>query len=283
MTHITTSLFAALGLTMLLSGCIPAGEPQTEIFNADTENISKIDIDLSTSNLRIKTVEQQDLYMEFETFENGPVLKVREGRSIRIDEETNYPFPITYDRSPLLTLYLPADYDNPLIINTSSGDVDADKLNLSELNIHVSSGDIFIFESNTDDMVLELSSGDVILEDVNTDYLTIKTSSGDAELINVTGEITGRSSSGKVWVEMEELRKDFSYNISSGDFSMNIEESPENADFNLSCSSGDIDLDIQLDNYDSQEDNRIRGSIGDASIDVEVHTSSGDIEIGTGK
>ena len=265
--------------TIVVSSCMPAGDPITETFSTQIEETWTLDIELSSSDLIIIVEDRDDLTMTYETFENGPEIKLREGKTLRVVESNDWPFFISFDQSPRLTLYLPIDFNETIKIDTSSGDVDASELLLSQLDIHLSSGDITIDDTQVNDLALDLSSGDVDLTHVVTEFLTIKTSSGDVTLNHIEGEVSGRSSSGDVSVTLADLSNDFAYDLSSGDFDMSILKSPQDMDLNASCSSGDVEVDFDLDDYDRDEDNKIIGRIGPGTYDLDIHTSSGDIEI----
>ncbi len=271
----SATLIALIGL----SGCVPAGDPITESYEASIADTGRIEIDLSTTDLVIQMDDGEDVTIEFLTYDRGPELTVREGKTLRIKEDNDLPFFINFDQSPKLIITVPHDYEDAINIETSSGDVDLTDMMFENLAIQISSGDLFINNLTSENVNLDLSSGDIIIDDAKMENLTIKTSSGDVELIDVQGKVSGRSSSGDVTVEMSTIKDDFSYNLSSGDFQMSLEDGVDNARFDLSCSSGDIDLDFDLDDYDRDEDDKVRGQIGDGDYDVEIDTSSGNIDI----
>lgn len=271
-------LFLLIAL-LSLSACMPSGDPITETYTSPLSQTEKIDIDLSSSDLEIIVEGEDQVTMTYRTYQRGPDLSLKQGKTLVIREENTSPFFIHLNQTPKLILTLPLTYKKNLSITTASGDVDLVSLSLESLSLQLSSGDLNIKELISEDITIDLSSGDVLVEKTSASRITLKSSSGDVDLVDVEGEISGRSSSGDVTLQLTRLEQDLTYDLSSGSFDLQLEEKPENVRFDLSCSSGAIDLAYTLDHYDKEEDSKVQGQIGEPRYTIEVDTSSGDIDI----
>ncbi len=266
-------------LVLILGGCMPPGEPLVIEETVNIADTKRIDIDLSSSDLEVIVENRDDVFIEYLTYENGPDLRVREGASLRISEESDWPFMIGYNRSPRLNVYVPTTFKDELIIETSSGDVDIRDMTLNFLDVNMSSGDFYGEDLKVEEVKINLSSGDVLIETLVADTIDLDSSSGETELYNVEGKIKGHASSGDVIIELETLVDDIDYRLSSGEIFLRFLDSDIDAELDLSCSSGDVRNRLRDVDIDKEDDNLLRGTIGSGKFSIELHTSSGDITV----
>lgn len=128
----------------------------------------------------------------------------------------------------------------------TSGDGKITNIESDNLNVQATSGEIEIENGNIDNLNIETTSGDVNLKDVNSEKIKSHTTSGEIVYNNVsTDEMTSVSTSG-----------DFDGSGIKAEV------------INVTCTSGEVELDI----------------VGKQSeYDYQIHTTSGDIKVGTVK
>lgn len=161
-----------------------------------------------------------------------------------------------------LDLYIPYGYNDAIKASTSSGDITLSGLKLATVSFSA-------------------SSGDVTIADCIVKTLTAATSSGDISARNFSGDVNGKSSSGKIKLHYAQ----FGDNIKAATSSGNIEiQLPDAAEFNLTAntSSGNIAVEFPI-TVSQKTRNSLSGTAGKSQQNIEVSSSSGDIEIKVSK
>jgi len=200
------------------------------------EEIKDINIDASSSDINI--IEYDDakvkvhiygkLYTKNENDENKPVIELINGRlNIKENRKSTMHIGINFNigesfqkKEMQIDVFVPKGYRENMKIESSSGSVKADPLNLKELDINTFSGDIELKDVTADTVSLETSSGNISAGNVQADDIKINTFSGNNDFKSVNAEeVCLESSSGHVslgTVEAEKITGDtFSGNISA--------------------------------------------------------------------
>jgi hypothetical protein len=161
-------------------------------------------------------------------------------------------------------------------------------------NLATSSGDVKI-EKQVGDLEIATSSGEITIKDLNGD-LNSNTSSGDLQVGDLKGALEHRSSSGDVEIDFLDGKVDIEtssgdvegifdlgatsnrINLSSGEAMVDLAPDPS-LELLLTTSSGDIDItDINLDIL-KLSDEVVKGVIASGDGQLEINTSSGDINL----
>jgi len=218
-----------------------------------TEEIKDINIDSFSSDINI--IENDDtkvkihIYGKFYTknknSENNPVieldngtLSIKENRKSTINIGINLNIGELFHRNEMqIDLFVPKGYRENMKIDSSSGSVTADPLNLKELDINTFSGDIELKDVTTENTVsLETSSGHIKAGNIQANDINIKSFSGDNNFKSIkadevyfenssgsvsfgtveTEKITGNTFSGDIIAEREFKAKDVDISTSSG-------------------------------------------------------------------
>ncbi len=176
-----------------------------------------------------------------------------------------------------LDIYIPKEYSGKFEMNTSSGDITGEKMNVKSINIATSSGNINLKNINSDTVTLETSSGDGNIKSVNAGNIKFKSSSGDMTIEDMKGILNAATSSGEISVGYKELNGDIAVVSSSGDVKVYL---PNNSKFNLNAvgASGEIECNFPL-SVVSKGEHRLVGKMGEGNNNIDITTSSGDISI----
>lgn len=266
-------------LMFILGGCAYIGDPLDTEATYEFDRVTKLSVDLSVADLTINISDGDQMILFYRSYEHGPEIKVTEGNFFKIKERSDWPFFFGMNQSPYLELMVPAAFEGDFIISTSSGDVTLRDLMGEDFDIKLSSGDLDLKDIQAKNIEIKLSSGDLYLDDVSAKETHLSISSGDATLTNLKGDLDGKSSSGDVFIDLEELSGDIDYDLSSGDFELLQEDENISASFDLSTSSGRVRLGFDLDKTSKNEDDLVRGRIGKGDYNLSIHASSGDIDI----
>lgn len=219
-----------------------------ESFSA--KDIKNIIIESSSSDINIIEYDDPEvkvhiygkLYTKDNNQKNNQFIKFSDGSlDIRENPKKKY---LVFNFGELINgnkikidLYLPKDYKENIVIDTSSGSIKADNLNLKKLDINTYSGEIALKDVKSDDISLETSSGKISADDIEADDLDIKTYSGNNDCKSITAEkVYFETSSGIISLGTVETKK-ITGDTYSGDI---FAEKLTSDDVNLETSSGKI-------------------------------------------
>ena len=187
-----------------------------------------------------------------------------------------------------VTIALPQEYAIGVEIRATSGDVDVDDVNLSEILVETTSGDVSITldeDKQPASIRLKGSSGDV---DVNasTPRLTINTVSGDVEYYGDCPDISMTTVSGDA--EIDGAMRQVNLKSVSGDIGLRV-ESDTLQNVNCNTTSGDLTIHlpaslrgqvgVRMQTVSGSQHNRYGEAMGSPLAWVSAHSVSGDVTV----
>ena len=150
----------------------------------------------------------------------------------------------------------------------------------NDIRVHASSGDV-VLKNIEGDIDVETSSGEIDAENLEG-IITARASSGDIRILDARGGVQAvRTSSGDVWVELEEIDEaisEMSLQSTSGDISLFV-PSDISADVDIRTSSGRISTDVAITVEGTMGEHELRGTIGGGAIFIKLRATSGDISL----
>ena len=192
--------------------------------------------------------------------------------------ETEYPI-FSWFRRPRINYELWVPEGATLRIIASSGNIDIEGQR-SDVRANASSGDIELadiwgaIDAGT-------SSGSIRVEDSKSDIIA-RSSSGSIRIVEAHGAVESlRTSSGRIYVELEEVDQDaseMSLQSSSGDISLFLPTDID-AEVDIRTDSGRISTDFRITVEGTFEKNELRGIIGAGGILIRLRASSGDVSL----
>ncbi|GAG71531.1 unnamed protein product, partial [marine sediment metagenome] len=112
--------------------------------------------------------------------------------------------------------------------------------------------------------------------------ITARASSGDIKILELRGGVrTIRTSSGDIWVELEEIDKaisEMSFQSTSGNISLFV-PSDIGADVDIRTTSGRISTDLAITVEGTMGKNELQGTIGGGGIFIKLKATSGDVSL----
>ncbi len=253
---------------------------QEKIEKIDT--ISQISAETSSCDVNIIPEDREDIKAHFygnatSTFKPELETKIN-GKELLIFIKRPKSYSI-FNSDLKLDIFVPENYKENIKIDSSSGSINIqNELTLNNLFIDVSSGDASLKDLNIKNLKYDSSSGSLIGENIVTDSTVLDVSSGTIELNDFTGDLKGDSSSGTIKVNYNVFDNNIDLDTSSGTVNIGL---PDDAKFYLDaeCSSGEIECDFPIVVRGKQEDNTLRGTVGNDKNKIKIDTSSGDINI----
>ncbi|PZD95458.1 hypothetical protein DNH61_13060 [Paenibacillus sambharensis] len=168
-----------------------------------------------------------------------------------------------------------------LVINTGSGNIEADTVAGEIVNVSTGSGDQELAGVSGSRMNIEAGSGNVTVTSFEFQELGFSAGSGDVELVDGSARLTGETGSGNIRYEADRLVAPARLDAGSGDVTVRLQEEPQSLLVNFKTSSGDrkIGFDgMQVSSQDEEGD--ITGSFGSGEIELHVETGSGNFHLG---
>lgn len=189
---------------------------------------------------------------------------------------------------------IPEAYAGKLVIQTDSGNVDAENLTCGEFTVTAGSGDIRLEGLKGQSLAVTTGSGNVTASECRGSF-TVETGSGDMRIEEQSGGIRAETGSGDVdLTEGSGIREvktgSGDIQMDSGEDAIRVETSSgdvcirklENSSFSLQTetTSGDLSGSIIRQMDADEEERNYQGVYGDTPrFQVEIKTASGDIKL----
>lgn len=183
-----------------------------------------------------------------------------------------------YSSSLKLDIRIPKNYEKDVSIHSSSGDINIHDLKLENYKCKLSSGDAKMKNFRVENLFYEASSGDFKGENIETKVGEFKASSGGININGFSGKLKVRTNSGEIKIDYKEFNNDVELQDFSGDVELNL---PQNAEFYLDAevSSGDIKCGFPITVKDTEDKDRLSGTVKSDKNKIDIKTTSGDIRV----
>ena len=180
----------------------------------------------------------------------------------------NFDFSI---QSPKLTVYVPEKTYNSIQVETDNGRVDANGLEANDIRISSNNGRANASELDVKELHVTTNNGRIELQDIQSTHVTSEADNGQIHLENVDGELTGRTSNGKITLITEHLDRPIDFSTNNGQINIQAENEPTNAIFDVKVDNGSVKI-FGNSNWDTvvgNGDNLIKLTTDNGSITVE--------------
>ncbi|HZH59842.1 MAG TPA: DUF4097 family beta strand repeat-containing protein [Metabacillus sp.] len=244
-----------------------------------TSNTEKIELHVSGASTTIFPEETDEVRADIKG--NGKINVDTKGDTIIVESESKSWFNVfSLFNKREITIYIPNDFKQELVIDSGSGNIQFDgksKMNLEELIVDISSGNVKISQLTAKNFELDGSSGNVTITSLGTESSTFDMSSGNLTIKNHIGKVKADLSSGKIDLQMDKVTDSLDLELNSGFGSIDL---PKGADFTLhgEAGSGFISSDLTLMDLEKNKNN-IYGISGSGKHEVKIKVSSGKVDI----
>lgn len=226
----------------------------------DMKDIKKVEISSSFVDVKVIQEDRNDTWIRYYGEMKSdivPILKVenKDGKGLIKLENPKGNYTVT-SSNVILEIFIPQNYNNDMIISSSSGGFDLRDLNLNNIS-------------------LITNSGDIEMENIKSNKIKSKASSGDIEIKSSTGNLELSSSSGDMVINSTKDTGDMNLATSSGDILFNFHNEASYT-INAMTGSGDYIYDIPI-NILKNLGKGFEGVLENGDRDINIVTSSGDV------
>lgn len=250
-------------------------------------SIKHLSVDTSSADIDIVQSQDDTIYVQWggkaskgvwEDYELSTTKKGDE-LSVKLRQKDILGFQFGFIQTDLkLTVRMPQKLYEGLTLSSSSGDVSVNDQHSNNISIKTSSGDMELEKIKiTEELNTRSSSGTIRLNDVYTNRFLTDTSSGDivGETMEVV-QIMGDSSSGTIDLSELMLTGDLDIKTSSGDVYLQFAQVPHSFIIDYKSSSGEERVNLDGIDYERKAEHEVKGQRGSGDQRIEVRTSSGD-------
>lgn len=267
--------------------------------NISINGVKSISIYSLSAKITVIPENRNDIYVELDSYTNGPKLYIEDGRDVVIESKKKnwFLFSLTA-KAPKLRVYIPRDYNKSLFtkstsgsinisdfetddfeVHSTSGTVDVSNIEAGDIKVDTTSGSIEINRVNASNGYVKSTSGSIDIENCKIDDFETKLTSGRLDINNFSGNIKGRSTSGSVNIDMKKLKGDIFFKLTSGSFNLEIDDDDLNSTLKLKSLSGRVKCEYPVTTTGEFEKKKVYGVSGDPINTIEISTTSSSINI----
>lgn len=200
--------------------------------------------------------------------------------SIKKDQSKRVFFIFGFNLNEKIEVYIPKNYSKNLEINLSSGNVKIESdLTLNNLKSTQSSGNFKgQYHIKANEVILKTTSGNINVEKIDSKNYGFNASSGNISIDSLEGSGNAHATSGNIKIRYKDISDYSNIESTSGNIKIEIPEKIS-FKFTGKCTSGDIHSDFHMD-YESEKKNEAYGKIGSAPYKkINTNTTSGNIDV----
>lgn len=220
------------------------------------DSIKDLNIDTDTADIYIKTSENNKVKVELYSNDVKEKEISNSDTSLNVTLKNDCWFLCFFSRSKIY-VYLPKNYQNNIVINSTTGDITMDDYALSNVDLHVTTGDITL--KDVKNASIKVTTGDVKIDNVND--VNIESTTGDINIKKVNNSMNIQTTTGDIDIYEANLKVN-SY---------------------LKATTGDVTVkktnDIYVESETSTGDNHINNNNRRSEIELKIKTSTGDVNI----
>ena len=181
-----------------------------------------------------------------------------------------------------LFIELPEKQWEEVNVGVGSGDIDAEQIEGESISLSTGSGDIQLQTAKADTFRLITGSGDITAEHFAGTELMFTSGSGDVSFLDGEAELQGKTGSGDIHVEVDDLKANADLETGSGSVLIELGTAPKSLAVDYRGSSGESTIEWDgMTVEENRDDGRILlGKFGSGETKLKVRSGSGDFTLG---
>lgn len=248
------------------------------------DGIKNISIDVTTAQINIIPEDRTDVQAIFTgnvvtaSPYNEPQLKAEiSGDSISIVVENKSNISFNFSSRFNLDIHVPKNYNNNFSVNVTTGKIVLNDMNLKSLKAKATTGDIEFKNINLDTLEIVCTTGNIDLDNIKSKSSTVSATTGKINISNLTGDLSGKVTTGKVNIEYSEFSNNIKFKAVTGSISLKL---PKNAEFALDASvtTGNVKCDFPI-SLSSSSRKELIGVVKSDNNRIDLSAVTGSIEI----
>ncbi|MEK4248116.1 DUF4097 family beta strand repeat-containing protein [Paenibacillus sp. FSL W7-1287] len=298
------------------------GEEVSHLY--DATQINELTIRTSSVNVKLLPTDSNTIQMKLYDSRNKTydvtkhVTKSEFSNQLELNVNSPRKWYIPFQfKSYTYEITVPTHLIRDLQVDSKSGNIISNSINLDELTLEANSGNITIQKSNSETLSAKVTSGNIKLNDISSHSISatassgnitaeqlesssvaLKATSGNAKLTSFTavdvraevssgnlsleGKTAGlnaSSSSGNIHIEIDDLSKESRLESSSGNIRLTFLKQPQSLTVIHQKSSGSSSIGKSGFELITQENRKLEGKFGSGEVPLYVKTSSGNFSL----
>jgi|GEM_PF-1511351 len=298
------------------------GEMISQMVNA--EKVKELTVRTSSVNVKLLPTDGDTIHMKLYDSNNKSydvtnyVSKSESSDQLELSIKSPRKWYIPFQfKSYTYELSVPAHLINDLQVESKSGNIISNSLDLATLALRTNSGNITLEDSNNETLTTKATSGNIKLNDItstslsatatsgnitidqlNSSLITLKVTSGNAKVssvkaedvqakvssgnITLEGDVAGlnaTTTSGNIKAEILDLSKDSRLESSSGNIKLTFRDQPRSLVVTHQKNSGSSSIGKSGFELIAQEKHRLEGTFGSGDVELYVKTTSGNFSL----
>lgn len=243
----------------------------------EANQIKELSLDITASDVKVTgSADTDQVLIKYPESKNRSYTITEDKGQLTISEKKNrifgiFSFDFFFSKDWEVEVVLPVDSLNNLTLDSSSGDVDIQKLAIKEnLDLHLSSGAVQLQTVTVaGETSVQLSSGEIGLTNVVAKDLHLEVTSGDIQLEGaiVANQTRLEATSGDIRLSQFKAGQKTEISVTSGDISGDVLGKMTEYTIQSSVTSGDNNLPQELDGGNKQL--RVEATSGDINLQFE--------------
>ena len=243
----------------------------------EANQVKELSLDITASDVKVTgSADTDQVLIKYPESKNRSYTITEDKGQLTISEKKNrifgiFSFDFFFSKDWEVEVVLPVDSLNNLTLDSSSGDVDIQKLAIKEnLDLHLSSGAVQLQTVTVaGETSVQLSSGEIGLTNVVAKDLHLEVTSGDIQLEGaiVANQTRLEATSGDIRLSQFKAGQKTEISVTSGDISGDVLGKMTEYTIQSSVTSGDNNLPQELDGGNKQL--RVEATSGDINLQFE--------------
>ena len=243
----------------------------------EANQVKELSLDITASDVKVTgSADTDQVLIKYPESKNRSYTITEDKGQLTISEKKNrifgiFSFDFFFSKDWEVEVVLPVDSLNNLTLDSTSGDVDIQKLAIKEnLDLHLSSGAVQLQTVTVaGETSVQLSSGEIGLTNVVAKDLHLEVTSGDIQLEGaiVANQTRLEATSGDIRLSQFKAGQETEISVISGDISGDVLGKMTEYTIQSSVTSGDNNLPQELDGGNKQL--RVEATSGDINLQFE--------------
>ena len=243
----------------------------------EANQVKELSLDITASDVKVTgSADTDQVLIKYPESKSRSYTITEENGQLTISEKNDrifgiFSFDFFFSKDWEVEVILPVDSLNNLTLDSTSGDVDIQKLAIKEnLDLHLSSGAVQLQTVTVaGETSVQLSSGEIGLTNVVSKDLSLRVTSGDIQLDGaiVANQTRLEATSGDIRLSQFKAGQETEISVISGDISGDVLGKMTEYTIQSSVTSGDNNLPQELDGGNKQL--RVEATSGDINLQFE--------------
>ena len=243
----------------------------------EANQVKELSLDITASDVKVTgSADTDQVLIKYPESKSRSYTITEENGQLTISEKNDrifgiFSFDFFFSKDWEVEVILPVDSLNNLTLDSTSGDVDIQKLAIKEnLDLSLSSGDVQLQTVTVAGKTsVQLSSGEIDLTNFVTKDLYLSVTSGDMQLegVIVANQTSLEANSGDIELTQFKAGQETEISVTSGDISGDVLGKMTEYTIQSSVTSGDSNLPQELDGGYKQL--RVEATSGDINLQFE--------------